>query len=328
MRLFEGVASGSHAPLGSARLGVIEAWMAGVSESVRECISLYDRIYDAALLSLEERPLATSLHGCSGQPSVVSALRTELKLSGNTTEAVNRSQLVAELQAKQFQRSGKAAVRETEKAALVTAAKLVGEEAVTAGLKRAAGRTAVGVAGKGVAVASVKGASKFVPVLGPPLLGSVLAAYRLATGEYAKAGAEFVSGAIGSVPGVGTAASWVLDAGIAGWDVYDAYYESNGGLFDADPYVKLAELLVRIEESVRSDIFSLEDFFCEVFGAIDVKMKAASDAVYVGCYVHGICKDFFSGELTVGPNVILSEMKQRGYTDEQLAQFAILLKST
>ena len=297
---------------------------------VKDCLSLYDRINDGALLSTTDRHLAASLHGVPGQPSVISSIVSEIKASGKPGADVPDSdpaRLVSELQAKQFERSGAAAVREAEKAALLSAAKLCGEEAVRIGLKRAAGKGAVKAAGKGVTIATVKGASKFVPVFGPPIVGSIFAVYRLANGEYAKAGAELMSGAVGSVPGVGSAASWALDAGIAGWDVYDAYNEGKMGLFDADSHAKLAELLVEIESLVREGVFSLEEFLDRVFEAIDSKMKASNDPEYVAGYVYGIYKDFFSSELAVDTGRVLSAMKERKYTEEQLTGVTMLLDS-
>ena len=300
---------------------------------VKDSLSFYDAINDRALLSPTERHLGTSLHGFPDQPSVIAALTSEMsgKSGADVCDSESRERrvgLVSELQKKQFERSGAAAVREAEKVALLSAAKLVGEEAVRIGLKRAAGKGAVKVAGKGVAVATVKGASKFVPVFGPPAVGSIFAVYRLVNGEYAKAGAELMSGVVGSVPGVGTAASWALDAGIAGWDVYDAYSEGATGLFDANSHVKLAELLVEIESLVGDGVFSLDDFVDRVFEAIDPKMKASTDPEYVAYYVYGIFKDFFSGgSLTVDASRILSVIKQRNYTGEQLTSITTLLKS-
>ena len=301
---------------------------------MKDTLSFYDRINDRALLSPTERHLATSLHGFPDQPSVVASLTSELKASGkganvsNTEGADSRLGMVSELQAKQFERSGAAAVGEAEKVALLSAAKLAGEEAVRIGLKRAAGKGAVKVAGKGVAVATVKGASKFVPVLGPPIVGSFFAVYRLANGEYAKAGAELMSGVVGSVPGVGTAASWALDAGIAGWDVYDAYKEGATRLFDADSHVKLAELLIEVESFIRENVFTLEDFLDALFEAIDCKMKASTDPEYTASYVYGIYKDYFtSGLLSVDGSRILLVLKERKYTHEQFTRFTALLKS-
>ena len=45
-------------------------------------------------------------------------------------------------------------------------------------------------------------------------------------------------------------------------------------------------------------------------------------------YVYGIYKDLFSnGGLTVDHSRVVSEMKKRKYTDQQLGNFATLLES-
>lgn len=304
-----------------------------LEQYVTDCLSYYDRIYDQLLLSSKERILATAIHGT--EQSVIAALRAELKTGsvsvqnwaavqqGNT--GTERESLASELQAKQLENASKSAVHESEMVVLLNASKLCTEEGIRIGLKGAK-NSAIKVAGKGAAVATSKGASKFVPVVGPLLAGSGFALYRLVNGEYVKAGAELASGVVGTIPGVGTAASLAIDAGIASWDVYDAYYEGKSGLFDTDAQVKLSELLLQVEISIKEHQFSVDDFLDGVFDKIDKKMKVSCDNLYVVNYIHGIYKDFFNGEVTIDTGKLIQKMQDKGYKRQQWVEVQALLK--
>ena len=311
-----------------------------LEQYVQECLSYYDRIYDKLLLSPRERALAMAVHGGTG-PSVVASLKREMKtaataggvakpLEKDAVEQENgetdkRVSLVLKLQAEQLKNASACAVHEAEKAMLLDAGKFCAEEAVRIGLKHAGTKAAVKVAGKGVTVATSKGVSKLVPVIGPIIAGSGFALYRLYSGEYAKAGAELVSGVVGSVPGVGTAASLAIDAGIAGWDVYDAYCEGRSGIFDTDAYIKLSELLLKVESLIKDCQFSLEEFFDCVFDKIDAKMKASDDEMYIVNYIYGVYRDLFCGELKVKEDRVIVKMQDMNYRTEEWTNVRDLL---
>ena len=306
-----------------------------LDQYVKDCLACYDRINERQLLSPQERILVTSLHS-GPDPSVITSLKAELRKLRSESETqgareygpAERSRVALELQEKQFKNASASAVHVAERIALLNAGKICAEEAIRVGLQRTGGMSAVKLASKGVGVATWKGASKFVPIVGPLVAGSCFAVYRLVGGEYAKAVAELASGVVGSVPGTGTAASLAIDAGIAGWDVYDAYYEGKVGCFDVEAHVRLAELLLQIEMSVRGGDFSFECFVDCVFEQIDAKMKVSTDDVFVAHYIHGIYADFFTHESSIDKSRVISKMNQMGYKQDVCHSVHELMKQS
>jgi hypothetical protein len=72
----------------------------------------------------------------------------------------------------------------------------------------------------------IKSLLKKIPILGA-LIGIGLAYKRFKDGDYFGAGAELLSGILSIFPGIGTAASVVVDAGLAGRDLYVANQEKK-----------------------------------------------------------------------------------------------------
>ena len=106
-----------------------------------------------------------------------------------------------------------AAAQAAVKAGTATATKTIGKSAT-----KAVGKTAAKTAGKSLL--------KKIPGVGL-IAGLAFAAERLAAGDLAGAGLEVASGAAGLIPGVGTAASLVIDAGIAARDISKAKADSS-----------------------------------------------------------------------------------------------------
>jgi hypothetical protein len=115
----------------------------------------------------------------------------------------------------------KAAAKGTEKAAAKAAAKAVTkgtekavakgtEKVITKGTEKAVAKTAAKTVGKSII--------KKIPLVGLAA-GGVFAAQRALQGDWSGAGLELASGAAGTVPGFGTAASIGLDAALAARDI-------------------------------------------------------------------------------------------------------------
>lgn len=99
-------------------------------------------------------------------------------------------------------------------------AETVGKEAAESVGKEAAetaGKQTAKTAAKNVGKIGLKTALKKIPLLGA-VFGTAFAAQRALEGDYAGAAAEFASGALGAVPGIGTGASLLIDAGLAASD--------------------------------------------------------------------------------------------------------------
>ncbi len=121
--------------------------------------------------------------------------------------------------------SGNAAKKGTEKIAEKalgkttekTAAKIAGKAA-----GKAATKTAAKIAGK----AAFKSLLKKIPVVSLAA-GCFFAYQRVKEGDWKGACGEIASGALGCVPGIGTAASVAVDAGLAARDIYNASPETK-----------------------------------------------------------------------------------------------------
>jgi hypothetical protein len=127
-------------------------------------------------------------------------------LAGNnaTNMAANTAMTAAEL-APTAKTAEKGAVKAGEKVAAKGAAK-VGTKAASKGVAKV-GAKALG-----------KSLLKKIPGVGL-IAGGVFAAQRAMSGDFAGAGLELASGAAGTIPGVGTAASVGLDAALAARDM-------------------------------------------------------------------------------------------------------------
>ena len=106
--------------------------------------------------------------------------------------------------------SEKAATKAGEKAA-VKASEKAGAKAAT----KALGKTAAKTGGK----ALLKSGLKKIPILGA-VAGLGFGAQRALSGDWLGAAGEVASGAAGSIPGLGTAASVGIDAALAARDIY------------------------------------------------------------------------------------------------------------
>lgn len=107
----------------------------------------------------------------------------------------------------------KAAVKAGEKAVVKVVAKEAAEVAAKTGAK---------VAAKSLG----KSILKKIPGISI-LAGLFFGAQRVMAGDWAGAGAEVASGAAGTIPGVGTAASIAIDAGLAARDIHNASTDAH-----------------------------------------------------------------------------------------------------
>jgi hypothetical protein len=155
-------------------------------------------------------------------------------LAGNnaTNIAANTAMVAADLApmsgdtAKPVTKAGeKAATKAGEKTATKAgekAATKAGEKAATKAGQKGAVKAGEKVASKGVAKVGAKAVGKSllkkIPGVGL-VAGGVFAAQRAMAGDWTGAGLELASGAAGTIPGVGTAASVGLDAALAARDM-------------------------------------------------------------------------------------------------------------
>jgi hypothetical protein len=84
------------------------------------------------------------------------------------------------------------------------------------------GKATAKVAGSAV----TKSALKKIPLVGIGV-GAYFAVERVMAGEYVKAGGELASGVVGTLPGLGTAASVAIDASLLASDVNDTLTAAN-----------------------------------------------------------------------------------------------------
>ncbi|MBO5284601.1 MAG: hypothetical protein J6B00_01855 [Alphaproteobacteria bacterium] len=119
---------------------------------------------------------------------------------------------------------GKAYNKAVSKVGNTKAGKAVGTAAKTV-VKKAAGTAAGKAVGKVVAktvgTAVGKSVLKKIPLVSA-VAGTCFAIGRLKNGEWKAAGCEFLSGVAGCFPGLGTAASVAIDAGLAANDIHKA----------------------------------------------------------------------------------------------------------
>ncbi|MBO5038763.1 MAG: hypothetical protein J6C85_04840 [Alphaproteobacteria bacterium] len=121
-------------------------------------------------------------------------------------------------------KTGKAYEKAAEKVGNTKAGKAVGAAAGAVAKKAAettAGKAVGKVVTKAVGTAVGKSVLKKIPVVSA-FAGSYFAYERIKNGEFKAAGCEFLSGVAGCFPGVGTAVSVGLDAGLAANDIHQA----------------------------------------------------------------------------------------------------------
>lgn len=123
---------------------------------------------------------------------------------------------------------GKAISRATSKVGKVISrsASKVGKAVVSSSVGRViskiGGKAAAKIGGKALG----KSLLKKVPLVSI-VAGSCFAVQRALKGEWGAAGGELLSGVLGTFPGVGTAASVAVDAGLAGYDIHKACQEDK-----------------------------------------------------------------------------------------------------
>lgn len=156
--------------------------------------------------------LGKTLASVSKQMTKIGVAFGSKKALGNVTQAVMKN-------------SGKTVTGAAAKSAVKAGtAKIVGTKATSAAAKAAsksAGKTLAKQGGKAAAKTIGKSLLKKIPVIGL-LAGAAFAMSRAAKGDYLGAMGELASGAVSLIPGVGTAASVAIDAGLAARDVSNA----------------------------------------------------------------------------------------------------------
>jgi len=98
--------------------------------------------------------------------------------------------------------------------------KQVGEKVTTSATGKAVQKVAAKTVGSTAAKAVGKSVLKKIPLISIGA-GLVFGAQRAMAGDFSGAALEVASGAAGTFPGVGTAASVAIDAGLAGRDIYN-----------------------------------------------------------------------------------------------------------
>jgi hypothetical protein len=103
----------------------------------------------------------------------------------------------------------------------------VGEKTLSKTVAKTGGKNIVKTAGKVAAKTVGTSLLKKIPIIGA-LAGVGFAISRAAKGDYAGAALELASGAASIIPGIGTAASVAIDAGLAARDISQSRSRSAG----------------------------------------------------------------------------------------------------
>ena len=117
----------------------------------------------------------------------------------------------------------KAGAKASAKAVSKAVTKKAAKEAVKAGIKAGA-KAGAKTAGKAVGKAAGKSLLKKIPLIGLGA-GLIFGAGRALSGDWTGALGEVASGAASTIPGIGTAASVAIDAGLAARDIHNAMNE-------------------------------------------------------------------------------------------------------
>ena len=110
----------------------------------------------------------------------------------------------------------------------------IGSKLLGKGAGKAAGKGLLKGAGKGLLKGGLKMGIKKIPVAGL-LAGALFAGQRAMAGDWAGAGLELASGAAGTVPGIGTAASVGIDAALMAKDAMSEAPQMSGGGLTSGP---------------------------------------------------------------------------------------------
>jgi len=106
--------------------------------------------------------------------------------------------------------------------AFSTVGRAVANSALGKAISKVGGKAAAKIGGKALG----KSLLKKIPLVSV-VAGSCFAVQRALAGEWGAAGGELLSGVLGTFPGVGTAASVAVDAGLAGYDIHKASQEDK-----------------------------------------------------------------------------------------------------
>ena len=234
----------------------------------------------------------------------------------------------------------KAQVEVLEKSVKILAkegTELAAKTAAKTAAKSAAKQTA-----KVAAEASAKTAAKKIPIFSLAV-GGFFGAVRVGSGIYnfvqgntargfeelGKAPLEVASGAAACFPGVGTAASFGIDAALLGWDVGDAIHDAtkDSSTADSPAQILLKYKVLQISEAIDDHKLSNDAFLNEVFKLVFANLKyhankneAAKDAAYI----YAMVKAVFDSEEFAGkfPTVtIAKKMIEIGFSKVQVDCF-------
>ena len=214
-----------------------------------------------------------------------------------------------------------AAIKEAKEGAQV-ATKEAAKEGAQVALKEVA-KEGAKIVTKEVAKEGAKAAAKTtlkkIPIISAGA-GLVLGAIRVGVGtyhcvkgetsqgvqEFCKAPLEVASGIAGSFPGVGTAVSFGIDAGLSAWDIGNAvhggikvYAAGSNGSDDSTPLAQLHTYLLQVSEAIKGKQYTNEAFLSGIlestykkFGSTDDGKKAAEN----GLYIYGMVEKVFDNE--------------------------------
>ena len=154
--------------------------------------------------------------------------------------------------------------------------------------------------------------------------------------EFGKAGLEVLSGVAATVPGLGTAASFGIDAALVAWDIGDEISDSNNSksiekeqiittLIEAD----LGDIEDAINNNKYSKIELLKDvlvFTEKKIGVNREEKRAADDAKYV----YEMIKEIFDKVIVAdhfSTESIVLQLVEQGFSEMQIRCFRGLAKA-
>ena len=284
---------------------------------ILEILKIYDEIYH-----------------CNQKPEIAAGVREAVK---GAKVAVKGAQVAV-----------KEAAKGGAKAVAKGAAKGGAKAAVKGAAKGGAKAVAKGAAKEGAIVAA-KATSKKIPVIAVGA-GLVFGGIRVGVGiyhcvqgdtaqgvqEFFKAPLEVASGVAGSFPGVGTAASVCIDAGLCAWDIGNAVYghaaESDRSA-DSTPLAQLNMYLLQVSEAIKEKQYTNEAFLSGTFESTYKKLGSTDDdkkAAENGLYIYEMVEKVFDNEFfdkSFSTEKICKEMEKQGFSKTQVMSFRAQAKS-
>ena len=154
--------------------------------------------------------------------------------------------------------------------------------------------------------------------------------------EFGKACLEVASGAASTVPGVGTAVSFGIDAALLAWDAGDALHDKHTASVAKQPDSPAKALVkykvFKIHDAIEKSSYSMAKFLDDVFKITFDKIHCQTDereGATNGEYIYEMVKDIFDDAYFAGKfptEDIAQEMAKKGFSKCQIDIFRALAK--